>query len=35
MGRSGLVILATYNGVELGEYLALIQAAREVQRSDK
>jgi len=31
LGTLGLVTLATYNGVELGEYLALIQAAREIQ----
>jgi len=31
LGILGLVTLAAYNGVELGEYLALIQAAREIQ----
>jgi len=31
LGMLGLVTLAAYNGVELGEYLALIQAAREIQ----
>jgi len=35
LGTLGLVTLATYNGVELGEYLALIQAAREVQQSEE
>lgn len=31
LGTLGLATLAMYNGVELGEYLALIQAAREIQ----
>jgi len=31
LGAFGLATLATYNGVELGEYLALVQAASELQ----
>jgi len=30
LGAFGLATLATYNGVELGEYLALVQAASEL-----
>ena len=31
IAASALAFLATFNGVELGEYLSLLQAAREVQ----
>lgn len=31
LGVVGLITLATYNGVELGEYLALLQAAQEIK----
>ena len=35
LGALGLAVLAAYNGLELGDYLALLQAAREIQTESK
>jgi hypothetical protein len=35
IASSALAFLATFNGVELGEYLSLLQAAREVQMENQ